>query len=360
MTRPARSRGRRRRARSITDGDDLLGRCGGGRPAAPSGPTSSTRRRRAARSCPARGRVPCRRPAFAVGRSRSETVTQSATDPNASIAAPEDGAAGTPRGGAGRASRRRASRRVSAAFGSDTPESPIPCTSMEAAWVRAGRTHGHMRDDGLLGRLRRNMAGTFFTNWRAYDAPFLHEARSDVPQPDAGLRARCRDAAGITASRAVDASPRTSVGVPRAPSSPPALTQLAPCSHALTATAISSADLHAWSTCRRGRRSDLARAAAPRRPPTRRSRRPRARPRGAAASRPTGSSRSGSPGPCPAMSGALPCTGSNTAYSQPMFAPGIRPRPPTSPAQRSLQDVAVEVRAAAARRTPRVPARGGS
>ena len=39
--------------------------------------------------------------------------------------------------------------------------------------------------------------------------------------------------------------------------------------------------------------------------------------------------------PFPAMSGALPCTGSNTAYSQPMFAPGIRPSPPTNPAHRS-------------------------
>ena len=52
----------------------------------------------------------------------------------------------------------------------------------------------------------------------------------------------------------------------------------------------------------------------------------------------------GSAMPWPAMSGALPCTASNTAYSQPMFAPGISPSPPTSPAQRSRDDVAVEVR----------------
>ena len=40
--------------------------------------------------------------------------------------------------------------------------------------------------------------------------------------------------------------------------------------------------------------------------------------------------------PRPAMSGALPCTASKTAYSSPMFAPGTSPSPPTRPAQRSL------------------------
>ena len=39
--------------------------------------------------------------------------------------------------------------------------------------------------------------------------------------------------------------------------------------------------------------------------------------------------------PLPAMSGALPWTGSNTAYSHPRFAPAARPSPPTSPAHRS-------------------------
>ena len=37
----------------------------------------------------------------------------------------------------------------------------------------------------------------------------------------------------------------------------------------------------------------------------------------------------------PAMSGALPCTASNTADLAPMFAPGTTPSPPTRPAQRS-------------------------
>ena len=41
--------------------------------------------------------------------------------------------------------------------------------------------------------------------------------------------------------------------------------------------------------------------------------------------------------PLPAMSGALPWTGSNTAYSHPRFAPGASPSPPVSPAQRSLR-----------------------
>jgi hypothetical protein len=35
------------------------------------------------------------------------------------------------------------------------------------------------------------------------------------------------------------------------------------------------------------------------------------------------------------MSGALPCTASNTAQSSPMLAPGTTPSPPTSPAHRS-------------------------
>jgi len=40
--------------------------------------------------------------------------------------------------------------------------------------------------------------------------------------------------------------------------------------------------------------------------------------------------------PLPARSGALPWTASNSATLVPMFAPGTRPRPPTSPAHRSL------------------------
>ena len=39
---------------------------------------------------------------------------------------------------------------------------------------------------------------------------------------------------------------------------------------------------------------------------------------------------------CPAMSGAEPCTASNTAYSLPMFAPGAMPKPPAMPAAKSL------------------------
>jgi hypothetical protein len=39
--------------------------------------------------------------------------------------------------------------------------------------------------------------------------------------------------------------------------------------------------------------------------------------------------------PRPAMSGAEPCTGSNTAWWSPTFADGARPRPPTRPAMRS-------------------------
>ena len=38
----------------------------------------------------------------------------------------------------------------------------------------------------------------------------------------------------------------------------------------------------------------------------------------------------------PAYFGALPCTGSNTATVSPMLAPGATPRPPMSPAHRSL------------------------
>ena len=39
--------------------------------------------------------------------------------------------------------------------------------------------------------------------------------------------------------------------------------------------------------------------------------------------------------PFPAMSGALPWTASNTAYSSPILAPGTTPSPPTRPAPRS-------------------------
>ena len=38
---------------------------------------------------------------------------------------------------------------------------------------------------------------------------------------------------------------------------------------------------------------------------------------------------------CPAYLGAEPWTGSKTAISSPMFAPGARPRPPVRPAHRS-------------------------
>ena len=39
--------------------------------------------------------------------------------------------------------------------------------------------------------------------------------------------------------------------------------------------------------------------------------------------------------PCPAMSGALPWAGWNTAWSSPMSADGAKPMPPISPAPRS-------------------------
>ena len=39
----------------------------------------------------------------------------------------------------------------------------------------------------------------------------------------------------------------------------------------------------------------------------------------------------------PAMSGAEPWTGSYMQTSSPMFPPGAMPRPPTSPAMRSLR-----------------------
>ena len=45
----------------------------------------------------------------------------------------------------------------------------------------------------------------------------------------------------------------------------------------------------------------------------------------------------------PLYFGAEPCVGSNSAQSSPIFAPGATPRPPTRPAQRSREDVAVEV-----------------
>ena len=38
---------------------------------------------------------------------------------------------------------------------------------------------------------------------------------------------------------------------------------------------------------------------------------------------------------CPAYRGALPCVGSKSAASFPMFAPGATPSPPINPAQRS-------------------------
>lgn len=41
--------------------------------------------------------------------------------------------------------------------------------------------------------------------------------------------------------------------------------------------------------------------------------------------------------PFPAMSGALPCTASKMAAPVPMLPPGASPRPPTSPAARSLR-----------------------
>src|SRR5262249_49904649 len=42
--------------------------------------------------------------------------------------------------------------------------------------------------------------------------------------------------------------------------------------------------------------------------------------------------------PFPAMSGALPCTASNTAYRAPRFAPGTRPNPPTNPPHTGARD----------------------
>ena len=41
--------------------------------------------------------------------------------------------------------------------------------------------------------------------------------------------------------------------------------------------------------------------------------------------------------PFPAMSGALPCTGSKIAAAGPMFAPGVTPSPPTRPEISSLR-----------------------
>ena len=43
------------------------------------------------------------------------------------------------------------------------------------------------------------------------------------------------------------------------------------------------------------------------------------------------------------MSGALPCTGSKTAYSQPMFAPGMSPKSADEARTQVGDDVAVEV-----------------
>ena len=62
---------------------------------------------------------------------------------------------------------------------------------------------------------------------------------------------------------------------------------------------------------------------------------------------------SGSRCPCPAMSGALPCTASKTPPRAPMLAPGTTPSPPTRPAPRSRHDVAVEVLEQRARRRSR-------
>ena len=54
-----------------------------------------------------------------------------------------------------------------------------------------------------------------------------------------------------------------------------------------------------------------------------------------ASSPPTASCAVGLAMPFPAMSGALPCTASNTACFSPMLAPGTMPSPPTRPAARS-------------------------
>ena len=64
---------------------------------------------------------------------------------------------------------------------------------------------------------------------------------------------------------------------------------------------------------------------------------------GARASPPTGSTALGFARRLPAMSGALPCTASNTAQLSPRFAPGTTPSPPTRPGAQVGEDVAVEV-----------------
>ena len=55
----------------------------------------------------------------------------------------------------------------------------------------------------------------------------------------------------------------------------------------------------------------------------------------AASAPPTAAAPSDSRCSCPAMSGALPCTASNTPMSAPRFAAPTTPRPPTRPAHRS-------------------------